>query len=556
QFTRQYIGIYLRNQCNGNNISKNLLDNNNWYGLYFETECNNNILQGNEAFESEYGIYIHNNCDYNKIIENVANHNDYYGIYIYRYCDHNNITKNIANSNYDYGLYLFFLCKYNNITNNILINNNYYGIYLERACDHNIILNNTSKSQGYFYQYKGIFLQGCGHNLIKNNNLSYNLCGIELWSSCFNNIIENEIYHNYWGGNGIVLQVFSSYNNIINNSIYGEGNGIFLSQSYNCRIFNNNLFDITELGIEIRNTNGTILSGNKMKGNGIFLDGDFDQLTKFTIYTNNTVNGKPIYYYVNKTGLGKENFTNAGQIILINCNNSLISDLNVSNSSIGISSYYSVNLRILNNTIFFSKKCGIYLYKTNYSTIINNNFKGINPDIIEVDCEGNIFDQPSINPIIYDEDDDQKEEKKLDRNAFTLNFLLILGSISIITLLLFYYYLMINKLHRNHYFNKNKKLKTGLGIFPTTRAIMEEIIEESSFFQLLEGEISASNTESLKKINLERVSEELLENIALIKMSKSNKKEFIIELLALSDDERLMIINSILNRNNSNNILD
>ena len=46
-----------------------------------------------------------------------------------------------------------------------------------------------------------------------------------------------------------------------------------------------------------------------------------------SIDTSNTVNGKPIYYYINERNLDTSNFTDAGQIILGNCSFSTISDL-------------------------------------------------------------------------------------------------------------------------------------------------------------------------------------------------------------------------------------
>ncbi|MFX1237482.1 MAG: PKD domain-containing protein, partial [Promethearchaeota archaeon] len=76
-------------------------------------------------------------------------------------------------------------------------------------------------------------------------------------------------------------------------------------------------------------------------------------------------------YYVNKTDLDASNFTNAGQVFLINCNNSVISGLNTSRTSTGISLYYSSNNLISENYANDNTDRGISLSKAN-----NNNISG------------------------------------------------------------------------------------------------------------------------------------------------------------------------------------
>ena len=57
------------------------------------------------------------------------------------------------------------------------------------------------------------------------------------------------------------------------------------------------------------------------------------------IDTSNHINNKPIYFYKDTTGLTPDDFLNAGQIILVNCNDTEISNVNVSNGSCGIIIY-------------------------------------------------------------------------------------------------------------------------------------------------------------------------------------------------------------------------
>ena len=84
------------------------------------------------------------------------------------------------------------------------------------------------------------------------------------------------------------------------------------------------------------------LMGNSVNNSGIALSGPTipQDLTTHTIDTTNLVNEKPIYYYANETQLGQHNFSNAGQILLVNCNDSVISNIDFTKVMSGIMLYY------------------------------------------------------------------------------------------------------------------------------------------------------------------------------------------------------------------------
>ncbi|HEC89635.1 MAG TPA: hypothetical protein ENI44_03525 [Thermoplasmatales archaeon] len=65
--------------------------------------------------------------------------------------------------------------------------------------------------------------------------------------------------------------------------------------------------------------------------------------------TNNTVNGKPLYFYKNAHDLVIEE--NAGQVILVNCTNITVKNLYLSNIDFSIMLYFCSNCTIENNTI-------------------------------------------------------------------------------------------------------------------------------------------------------------------------------------------------------------
>ena len=115
------------------------------------------------------------------------------------------------------------------------------------------------------------------------------------------------------------------------------------------------------------------------------MDNDLKDTRYKNIDTTNLVNGNPVYYYSNEVNLGSDNFTNVGQAILINCNDSAISNLGLTGGSIGIilnrcnnntitknnateNTLYGISLEVCNNNIIlennasYNELAGVYLY--------------------------------------------------------------------------------------------------------------------------------------------------------------------------------------------------
>jgi parallel beta-helix repeat protein len=186
----------------------------------------------------------------------------------------------------------------------------------------------------------GIRLSNVNNSLITTNNCSSNYYGIHIYNGENNTVSGNTANNNY---HGIYLSG-SNNNTISGNTANNNRYGIYLYTSY----YN-------------------IISGNIMNECGLGLSINLEMLTSLIIDITNLVNGKPLYFYLNEINLGPNNFTNAGQVILVNCNNSL-------------SLYYCDNNTILGNTAN-NNSFGIYLIHSNNNTIsgntANNNFYGI-----------------------------------------------------------------------------------------------------------------------------------------------------------------------------------
>ncbi len=283
------------------------------------------IIDGNGTGN---GIAIRSRNEYFRI-ENCTIFNCEVGISLYS-TDNGTLFNNNCSFN-SIGIYLHcptmptpetYGCFNNQIIGNIANNNSWQGIYLDQFCEDTNVINNTVNNNVLY----GINFEGHPEIKISNNTANNNNIGINIW---------------------------------------GKGNQSELSQ--------NKLSCNQEYGIYLLGT-GWILTENNMYGSGLGFPLGGATFSMNIIENSNNVNGGPIYLYVNKTNLKPNDFSIAGQIILVNCTNSLIKDVNVSYSSIGISLYDSNNITVL-NSISSNNYYGLILRNTNNSYLVGNIFK-------------------------------------------------------------------------------------------------------------------------------------------------------------------------------------
>jgi len=212
----------------------------------------------------------------------------------------------------------------------------------------------------------GIKLYNVNNSQLTDNNCSTNNLGISLVSSNNNTISENIANYNIYG----IKLNFSDNNAISGNTVIDSNeNGIYLFYSDTNTISGNTIINSFREGIYLWHCKDTIMLENKMNECGLGLSG---YLTLNNIDTTNLVNGKPLYYYTNEINLGSDNFTNAGQAILVNCHNSSIVNLNTSYGSTGILLYYCDNNYITGNIVNYNNYRGIRLSYSDNNTIFGN----------------------------------------------------------------------------------------------------------------------------------------------------------------------------------------
>ncbi len=266
---------------------------------------------GIKLLSSNNGTLINNNCS--------KNSGQSRGILLNNNCDNNTLIGNIVKNN-NIGIELITGCDSNNLKNNIIQSNSYRGLSVSINCLNNILFNNTVMNP---VSFQGIFVSSSNGVKIANNTLSSNPTGIDLISS----------------------------DNVI--------------------VANNSISNSNDFGISITYGNNDKLYANKLVNNGLYLYGFDSEIKSHTIASNNSVNGRQIRMYIDKKNLVPENFTGAGQIILLNCNNSIINNLNLSRSTVGLH-MFKCNNNTIENLTLNNNRWGIYLYTSSVNNTIQN----------------------------------------------------------------------------------------------------------------------------------------------------------------------------------------
>jgi parallel beta-helix repeat protein len=418
-------GIHISGSS-GNIIHGNDISLNNSWGIYIIWSSNNNITDNKVSSNIWGGIYLYSSSNY--IVGNNISSNGGYGIFVYSSPN----TKIIGNILIDYGIFIdggdigdwnthnidssntvngkpvhywkdqtggsippgagqvilancqninienqdlesgtadieLAYSSNNNITGNNASSNHLYGIYLRDSHENNITGNNFSNN------WRGVHLERSSNNNITNNNVSLNSeDGFYLIWSSDNNITDNNISQNGFNG----MNLYSSSNYIAGNNISSnKDNGIYVSGDNN--IISNNFFFDNYFGIYLDSTRWNNITGNTMVKNGIFIEGfTINRWNTHDIDTSNTVNGKSVFYWKNKNSGTIP--SDAGQVILANCNNIRIENQELMYGSVGILFGFSSNNNITDNNITNNKLCGIYLYSSNKNLIIGNNVSSNN----------------------------------------------------------------------------------------------------------------------------------------------------------------------------------
>ncbi len=169
-----------------------------------------------------------------------------------------------------------------------------------------------------------------------------------------------------YGGAGIVT--YGRNTEISGNILYNNIDaGIYLMSSNN--IVSNNIISDSRTGILLGNSGDNDITGNFMSGCGIFIWGTQPDWTNNNIDTTNTVNGRPVYYWVNRNGGTIPN--GAGQVILANSHNVNILNQALNDATMGIALWVSSNNNIVGNQVS-NNWYGMNIWYSNENNIMEN----------------------------------------------------------------------------------------------------------------------------------------------------------------------------------------
>lgn len=176
--------------------------------------------------------------------------------------------------------------------------------------------------------------------------------------------------------------------------------GIFLWYgSSSSKILQNNV-TLNRHGIWISDSCDNLLRNNSMTANKYNFGVGGDNLKEFIhdIDISNTVNGKPIQYWINERN--KTVPINAGYVALVNCTQITMQNLDLANNGEGLLLAYTTNSNITENTIA-NNECGIGFHNSSSVTTFKNNlssngaginlFKSLNNRIIQNNLTANYW---------------------------------------------------------------------------------------------------------------------------------------------------------------------
>jgi parallel beta-helix repeat protein len=198
----------------------------------------------------------------------------------------------------------------------------------------------------------GIELLNCVNGVVEHNNCSDGCVGIYLELSRFNMLTDNtcdsNTLHGLLGAYGIELSS-SDHNFLANNTCRMNGFG----------------------GIYLESSEYDTLVSNTMNNDGLSIGGSYvSEWTTHDIDTSNTVNGKPLYYCRNQSGVTVPDDT--GEVILANCTDFLVEGQILNGSSAGIILGFCTNGTVRNNICDSNCIEGIHLCSSDDNTMVNN----------------------------------------------------------------------------------------------------------------------------------------------------------------------------------------
>ncbi len=314
------------------------------------------------------------------------------------------ISDSNISSNTDHGVVISYASRVT-LRNNSLSHNGVYlrGVYLSELNTHDITPDNrvNGKPLAYYRNCDGVSLDGqeigqliavnCTNVQATNLVLEDTDVGIQLAYVDQALLAGNEIHDNLWEG----IRVQSSTNvTLRDNHVYRNGyDGVSIATSAFVTMEGNDVADNAYNGVHLTDAGFVTMANNTLTTDGLVIwGGSVGAFNTHEIPPNNLVNGKPLYYH-RDCGDQQIDSLAAGQLILANCTNVLVTNLSISGTDLAIQLGFvengtvagnrlvgnggALSVHLSENTTIFGNNisnnvAGIFLYYATNATIRNN----------------------------------------------------------------------------------------------------------------------------------------------------------------------------------------
>jgi parallel beta-helix repeat protein len=183
-------------------------------------------------------------------------------------------------------------------------------------------------------------------------------------------VLDGFCAQNALGQDQAAIKIMSDNNTVVNNTArQSHEMGIFLERANNNLLANNLVVD-NLFGISVSNSAGNMLQNNLMVGN----DQNFLVPSRGScnqIDDTNLVDGKPVYFLMNRSDITIDASSPAGDIYCINCYNITVKDQELTDNWAAIYLYNTSFSNITGNRLQ-RNTFGIYLLNSYNNTIIEN----------------------------------------------------------------------------------------------------------------------------------------------------------------------------------------
>jgi len=234
-------------------------------------------------------------------------------------------------------------------------------------------------------------------NIIIDGN-KYVVQGFRLWEANVNNVtIQNT---NIKGSDFGILLDSSSNNMILENNITAASEyGIYCQRSSGNFIYGNTITN-SAAGIRLQRSSNNTLRNNIMANNTYNFGVFGSDLSHFMndIDVSNTVDGKPIYYWINQHDMVVP--SDVGYVGLVNCTGITAQNLNITNNKQGVLLAFTTNSAITKSNLTNNLE-GIMLSHSSNNSILENTFFGCGLSIL--DSYDNSVEDNLVNgkPLVY-----------------------------------------------------------------------------------------------------------------------------------------------------------